>query len=296
MADAAPPLSVPSVLGNYVIEALVVAGAFSQVFRALDRELGRTVAVKVFSLSPDKEAGLPYDRAEWRRRFVAEARLLARMDHPHLVRVDALGWLPDGTPYTVMPWHAANLRREIGRDLHDADHPRALPAVERPRALSAGRARTVLRQVCLGLAALHAQGVVHRDVKPTNLLLTARENGVVRLCDLGFARGPGGSGMSRAGVWIGTADYCAPEQRADASRATDRADIYAVGVLAYRLLTGMLPVGAFSPVAALGVADAGRWDALIRAAMAPRPSDRPTAVELAVELRKGAGADEEGQY
>ncbi|MBF0326508.1 MAG: serine/threonine protein kinase [Alphaproteobacteria bacterium] len=271
---------VPPTLGVYAVEELVVTSAFSRVFRGRDRLLGRPVAIKVFTLSEAKEERLPYDRDEWRRRFVAEARLLAQIDHPNVIRVDALGYLADGTPYMVMPWYVANLRREIGRDANDPDRAAALPEPERPRSLTPERTRSVIRQLCLGLAALHARNLVHRDVKPTNLLLTARENGDVRLCDLGFARRPGGGAASRAGVWIGTPNYCAPEQREDASRVTDRADIYAVGVLAYRLLTGALPVGAFAPVGHAG------FDQIIRGAMAPRPADRPTAVELAAQLHR----------
>jgi serine/threonine protein kinase len=271
---------VPPTLGVYAIEELVVTSAFSRVFRGRDRLLGRPVAIKVFTLTESREARLPYDRDEWRRRFVAEARLLAQIDHPHVIRVDALGYLTDGTPYMVMPWHVANLRREIGRDTNDPDRLAALPEAERPRKLALERTRAIIRQLCLGLAALHARGLVHRDVKPTNLLLTARENGEVRLCDLGFAHRPGSGAASRAGVWIGTPNYCAPEQREDASRVTDRADIYAVGVLAYRLLAGVLPVGAFAPI------DHAGFDEIIRGAMAPRPSDRPNAVELAAQLHR----------
>lgn len=273
---------IPDHLGPYQVEALVVSSAFSRVYRARDEGLGRQVAIKVFHLSPEKAARLPYDTQEWCRRFLAEGRVLARLDHPHVVRVDGLGRLADGTPFLVMPWHPANLRREIGRDFHDE----SLPAAERPRAVTPERARQVLRQTCLGLAALHAKGIVHRDLKPTNLLLTARENGMVRLCDLGMARLPDGGLAERPGVWIGTADYCAPEQRADASSATDRADIHALGVLAYRLVTGRLPKDEGAPAlpSALVPGLPPVFDRLVSTALSPRPEDRPTAVAVAAWL------------
>lgn len=274
----------PSRLGSLVIEERVVTSAFSRVYRARDEALGRRVAIKVFDLDDERAARLPYARDEWRRRFFAEARILARIDHPHVVRVDQLGQLADGTPYMVMPWHVANLRRDIGRDTSDPQRLAELPEAERPRALAPARAAVVLRQLCLGLAALHAKGVVHRDVKPTNLLLTARDGGSVRLCDLGMARLPGGPGESRGGVWIGTEDYTAPEQREDASRVNDRADVYAVGVLAYRLVTGRLPKGAFPPAATLVPGLGADWDRLINSAMNPRAADRPTAVQMAARL------------
>lgn len=271
-------MPVPKVLGGFRLQELVAESTFSNVYRGKDDLLQRTVAVKVFRLTSEKEAALPYDRTEWRRRFIAEARILAQLDHPNVVRVDALGFLPDGSPYMVMPWHVANLRREIGRDSSNPARIELMPASQRPRALGFSRVITILRQVCLGLSALHARGWVHRDVKPTNLLLTARENGQVRLCDLGFARVPDGS-TSRAGVWIGTPDYCAPEQREDAASVRFSADIYSVGVLAYRLMTGRLPVGSYPPVGN------PEMDGVIRRAMAPRPEERPTAVEMAVVLK-----------
>lgn len=274
---------IPTRLGPYVVEDLVVTSAFSRVYRARDVALERRVALKVFHLTEAKAASLPYSPEDWRRRFIAEARILARIDHPNVVRVEGLDVLPDGPPYIVMPWHVANLRAEIGRDTNDPVRLAALPEAERPRAVAPGRAASILRQACLGLAALHARSVVHRDVKPTNLLLTARQGGQVRLCDLGMAKLPAAAASSRGGVWIGTENYCAPEQREDASRVTDRADVYAIGVLAYRLLTGRLPQGAFPPPSAVtGVAPG--WDDLVRAAMNPTAAQRPTAVQMAARL------------
>lgn len=274
----------PVRLGPYVVEEPVVASAFSRVYRAREDGLGRLVAIKVFHLEAEKAARLPYTPEDWQRRFIAEARLLGRLDHPHVVRVDGLGRTGDGRPYMVMPWHPANLRREIGRDSDDAQAVAALPPGERPRPLPVPRVRRVLRQACLGLAHLHARGVVHRDVKPTNLLLTAREEGEVRLCDLGMALLPGEAAAERAGVWIGTAAYCAPEQRRDARSVTDRADIYSVGVLAYRLLTGRLPGKEAPPPSVVVPGLPAEYDRLVDAAMAPLPANRPTAVALAAAL------------
>jgi serine/threonine-protein kinase len=270
----------------YRVESLVVTSSFSRVYRATHALLGTPVALKVFDIAPELVAELPYPEPEWRRRFVAEARLLARLDHPHIIRVDALGALPDGRPWVAMPWCVANLRREIGRDAVTPEQVAAMPEGQRPRPLAPERVRVVLRQLCSALAAIHAQGYVHRDVKPTNLLLTARDGGDVKLCDFGFVRVPGG-GASRGGVWIGTPDYIAPEQRRDASTVTDRADVYSVGVMAYRLLTGALPVGAFPPPSAVVAGLDSAWDDFVRVAMAPRPLERPPAAVLAARLSAG---------
>ncbi|MBC7953417.1 MAG: serine/threonine protein kinase [Rhodospirillaceae bacterium] len=260
-------------------DEMVVTSNFSRVYRAWDVALARAVAVKVFHLDPEREATLPYPREVWRRRFIAEARLLAGIDHPHVVRVNGLDHLPDGTPYMVMPWYVANLRREIGRDKDDAH----LPELERPRRVSPVRAVEIIRQLCLGLAVLHAKGYVHRDVKPTNLLLTAREGGAIKLCDLGMAKLPDelSQALARRGVWIGTPDYVAPEQRRDASQVDDRADVYSVGVLAYRLVSGKLPDGPEPPLDAQIPEEFAR---LIHAALAVVPSQRPTALQMAALL------------
>lgn len=284
---AGPVLTAPARLGIYEIRELVVTSSFSRLYRAHDPLLDRWVAIKVFDLSPEKEASLPYDRQEWQRRFVAEARILAAMDHPHVVRVDAMGHLPDGAPYMVMPWHVANLRREIGRDVFDPERQKTVPVEQRPRAVAPERAIEILRQTCLGLAALHRRGIVHRDVKPSNLLLTERHDGMIRLCDLGMAKQGADMSRSRAGVWIGTLDYLAPEQRENAAAATDRADVYAVGVLAYRLLTGKLPVGAFAPVSTLVEGVGTALDHWVGDALAPDPVLRPPAIRMAARLAQG---------
>jgi eukaryotic-like serine/threonine-protein kinase len=263
-------------------DELVVTSAFSQVHRAWDLALARPVAVKVFHLEPEREAHLPYPREVWCRRFIAEARLLAGIDHPHVVRVNTLGFLPDGTPYMVMPWYVANLRCEIGRDQDDPQ----LPQGERPRRVSLPRAAEIIRQLCLGLSILHAKGYVHRDVKPTNLLLTARTDGAVKLCDLGMAKLPDelSQSLARRGVWIGTPDYVAPEQRQDASQVDDRADVYSAGVLAYRLVSGKLPQDQALPD---HVPES--FARLIHSALAPVPSQRPTALQMAAMLSVIAG-------
>ena len=269
-------------VGGLVVRELVVEGGFSQVWRAWDPLLERDMAVKVFRLDDAKAAELPIPREAWRRRFIAEARLLAGLDHPNLVRVMGFGQLDDGSPYMLMPYYVANLRREIGSDAIAPDEIENLPPLQLPRPVAPRRATEILRQTCLGLAVLHARGCVHRDVKPTNLLTTEREGGDVRLCDLGMAKAAGEEPLP-PGVWIGTPDYAAPEQMAAAVNATDRADVYSVGVLGWRLLTGRLPLPDDPPAGAM----AGIPPALapvLDAARAPQPERRPTALQMAAVL------------
>jgi serine/threonine-protein kinase len=235
-------------IGKYVVHRRIMTTGYSRLFHCIDPDLQIPVAIKIFDPTPHKlERERQYSLEVWRARFVQEARVLASLDHPHIITVKQLSRLENGLPYFVMPYMAANLPFEIGRDTFDPEAISGLPARERPRPLPPARALQLLRQLLSALALMHARGIVHRDIKPTNLLLTTRENGQLKLCDLGMIKRREDSSLSREGVWIGTPDYMAPEQKQSATRADARADIYSVGVLAYRMLTGRLPVGNFPP-------------------------------------------------
>jgi eukaryotic-like serine/threonine-protein kinase len=262
---------IPAQIGRYRVAAHVVSATFSRVFRAHDADLNRWVAIKLFSLTPEQAAHTCFDVPEWRRRFVLEAEVLSNLDHPHVIHVDELGWHA-GEPFMVMPYMAANLRREIGLDI---DGP-GLASYERPRALSPDRAVAVLAQLASALAAIHAAGLVHRDVKPTNLLLDQPEGGTVKLCDFGMIKVAGRPEPLQM-VWFGSPDYMSPEQGCVAGLATDRSDVYSAGVLAYRLLTGRLPAPNGPPFPE-------ELRPLVAQMMAPNPSRRPSAAEVASRL------------
>ncbi len=263
----------PAAIGRYRIVRQVTTGVFGRLLLAHDPALDRRVAIKLFALTDKAAAAICYDVAEWRRRFVREARLLARLDHPHIVRVDEMGW-HRGEPWLAMPYLEANLRAEIGCDF---DSP-GLPEPLRPHAIAPDRAAELLRQVLAALATLHEAGIVHRDIKPTNLLLTSLAGGTLKLCDFGYAQIPG-QGEPRSDVWFGSSDYISREQAQSAAAATDRSDIYSVGVLAWRMLTGRLPPrGTLPPDLPDGLA------ALIDAARAADPQARPSAAAMLAAL------------
>ena len=184
-----------------------------------------------------------------------------------------MGW-HRGEPWLAMPYLEANLRAEIGCDF---DGP-GLPEPLRPHAIAPDRAAELLRQVLAALATLHEAGIVHRDIKPTNLLLTSLAGGTLKLCDFGYAQIPG-QGEPRSDVWFGSSDYISREQAQSAAAATDRSDIYSVGVLAWRMLTGRLPPrGTLPPDLPDGLA------ALIDAARAADPQARPSAAAMLAAL------------
>lgn len=220
-------------IGKYVVHKAAVTTGYARVFFCHDPDLQVPVAIKLFTVRVG-ESG-PLSPAQWLERFRAEARALASFDHPHIVAVKTLE-VVDGHPFFVMPYQGAHLPYEIGKDpgrddAAEADSPRRLPL---PRAL------TLLRQLASALVMVHRRGMVHRAVKPSNILLTSREGGQVKLADFSMVKLPERN-PPLPDQWIGPTDYCAPEQQENASSVGSQADVYSWGVLAYRMLTGTLP-------------------------------------------------------
>ncbi len=272
--DAAPPS-----LAGWRFVRKVMATDFSEIWLAEDRGLDRAVAVKVFAPKPDGNGMIPpFHVDEWRRRFVQEARLLARFDHPHIMPVVSLTRLDDGRPCMVMPYMSGSLQQEIGTDVFERQE--ILTAEDRPRAVSPARARRILLEVLSALVAVHGQGIVHRDLKPRNLLLSNGPGSRVRLSDFGMAKTPD-EPPSAETVWIGTRDYISPEQYANAGLVTDRADIFSLGVIGIRLVTGHFP-DRERLRAVEGLPDA--FAELLRQALAYEPAQRSGAVEMAARL------------
>jgi serine/threonine protein kinase len=203
----------------------------SRVFLAHENALGRRVVIKV--LSPDLAAGVSGDR------FHREILLLAKLQHPHIVPVHTVGETL-GLPYFIMPFvEGESLRTRIARDGE-------LPIPEAVR---------LLRDVAGALAYAHSQGVIHRDIKPDNVLLSA---GSAVVADFGVAKAISDatttgnlSTLTSTGMALGTPAYMAPEQAVGDASMDHRVDIYAFGVMAYEMLTGRAPFPGRSPQATL---------------------------------------------
>ena len=251
----------------------LASGGMGDVYRATDGLLGRTVAVKVLA---DRHAR----NADVRARFTREARAAARLSaHPHVVTVFDVGE-HDGRPFIVMEYLE-------GGSVHD--RIRAVP-------VAPVRAIEWLRQAAAGLDAAHAQGIVHRDVKPANLLLDDEDR--VHVTDFGIASAAGLDTLTLPGTVLGTAGYLSPEQ-ARGETATAASDRYALGVVAFELLTGRRPYAAETPMTeAFGHLNASipsaaqmapalprDVDAVFGRALAKEPGVRPaSAGELVEEL------------
>ena len=235
--------------GRYEILRPLGHGAMAVVDLAHDRELDRDVALKRLAENLARDEDL-------RARFLREGRLAAQLSHPNIVRVYDVGE-GDGRPYIAM-------EHVDGETLADLVARRGRLPVAEAAGLGAQAARA--------LAAAHAAGLVHRDVKPHNLLL--RSDGILKLSDFGIAFGLEGTRLTMAGTVLGTAAYLAPEQ-ARAEEVTAAADVYALGLVLVELLTGEPDRSAI-----LG----GPLGAAIARCLARDPAARPTAAELAREL------------
>jgi len=246
---------------RYELGATIGAGGMARVVQAHDRLLDRPVAVKLMrdDLSADPTV---------RQRFLREARAAARFAHPNAVAVYDTG--QDGR----RPW--------IVMELVDGDNLADRLAAE--GALPAETAKAITDQVLAALSAAHRAGMVHRDVKPANILLPDR--GGVKLTDFGIAKGiqEATAGLTATGQLIGTAKYLAPEQ-VDGHPATPASDIYAMGVVLYEMLAGAPP---FSGENALAVALAHTRD--------PVPPLRGVDPTLASVAERALAKDPAGRY
>lgn len=264
-----------------MVRRFLVETVFARLYLAVDEALQRHVVIKVFAVDPlNPEPPLSHDG--WRDRFLAEGRIMARLDHPYILGIYDTAALEDGTPYHVLPFMPCNLPRLIGFDADEAEAA-TMTHEERPKRLPSPVAIPLLRQLLMALAYLHGKGVIHRDVKPGNLLLTARENGTIKLCDFGMAR-IGNRPDLAPGAWIGTRAYMSPEQSAGMAALSDRADVFSAGVLAYRMLSGQLPPPSPIPLSQCVEGLTPGLSDLIMSALRPEPKDRPSAEAMARAL------------
>lgn len=236
-------------IGKYQIIKKLGAGGFGAVYLANDPRLSEQVAIKLFLIRDDNLAQQATTASGdagdvLRGRFLNEARTLRKLQrNPHIVEVFDFDELDDGTPYYVMPYLPRSLKDELGSDATDAQVIAELPAEEKPRRLPLAQCWLYLEQLLIALKDVHNAGLIHRDIKPANLLFD--DHGDVKLCDFGIAKVPD-SEHSYSGIGMGSRNYMAPEQRQSAKHVDARSDVYSVGVLAYRMITGTLPEGRYA--------------------------------------------------
>lgn len=255
----------PARLGRYVVRRRIGSGAFATVWLAYDEHLDSPVAVKVLADNWSEDPQV-------RQRFVEEGRFLRKVESPYVVSVYDAGELDDGRPYLVMSYaDQGTLAERLGDD-----------------GLTLAQSLEIVRQVGAGLSALHERGVLHRDVKPANVLLrTVEEHGVTSVramvADLGLGKALDMS--SRLTLIAGTPTYAAPEQ-ARGEPLDARADEYALAALSYLLIAGRAPYA----------------HAALSAAAAPGPPpplstpERPVPAEVEEVLLRGLSVDREDRW
>jgi serine/threonine protein kinase len=258
-------------------------GGMARVYLAHDELLGRDVAVKVLArrLAEDAESV---------ERFRREARSAASLSHPNIVAVHDTGQTEDGDRFIVMEYVPGGTLKDPIREKGP---------------LPPGEAASVALQVARALAAAHARGVIHRDIKPQNVLLTG--SGEAKVADFGIARAAGSATLTGTGLGPGTARYVSPEQ-AKGEPVTPQSDLYSLGVVLYEMLTGELPFDAESPI---GVAmkhinevprppkqlldSVPEWlDELTVRLLAKDPADRPAGAAALVEELESGGREIDG--
>lgn len=218
VADALPRFKIQDMLGR---------GALGIVYRATDNHLERTVAIKAMFANPDNP--------EFGYRFAREASAMAKLNHPHIVTVHDYG-TAGNLLFLVMEWmEGGTLEEEMGGT----------------RKLAVSRAVEVIGQICEALEYAHSHGVIHRDVKPGNILLD--REGTAKLSDFGLVKGLlqeefAEVGLTRTDMAVGTPLYMAPEQMEGSAKVDYRADIYSVAAVLYEMLTGETAKGRYKPV------------------------------------------------
>jgi serine/threonine-protein kinase len=265
----------PRTLGRYQILSLLGEGGMGCVYKALDPVIGRTVAIKTLTAGLGEE-----ELAEFKRRFLREARTAGRVAHPNVVTIYDVGEA-DGTPFIAMEYVEGRTLRSV---------------LDAEGALAPERACRVATQVAAGLAAAHKLAIVHRDVKPANIMITPGTP--VKLMDFGIAKLPDGT-KTQTGLILGSPIYVAPEQVI--GRSVDgRSDVFSLGVVLYEMLTGSVPFGglavgallysvlndAHPPPSAYNTRVPAVFERILARALAKHPDDRyQDAEEFARDLR-----------
>jgi serine/threonine-protein kinase len=207
----------PAQLGRYVIQSELGRGAMGVVYKALDSVLERPVAVKTVNITLEREHADKYEK-----RFYQEARAAGSLNHPNIVTIHDVGKAGDVVFMAMEYIEGVELRTLIGEG----------------RALRVPQAVSIAAQVAEGLAYAHQRGVVHRDVKPANIMVLA--NGPVKITDFGIARMRGSGDLTQTGMLLGSPKYMSPEQ-VIGKRADHRSDVFSLGVILYEMLCGVAP-------------------------------------------------------
>ncbi|MGV3662131.1 MAG: serine/threonine-protein kinase [Prosthecobacter sp.] len=249
-------------LPQYEITAFIARGGMGAVYKGVQRALNRTVAIKILPLDCGVEG-----EANFPQRFKHEAQAMARLSHPAIVTVFEAGETEEGLLYFVM------------EHIEGTDLARLIKTEGR---LEAARVIPIITAVCEALAFAHEEGIVHRDIKPSNVMIDKR--GRVKVADFGLAKTVSleSPALTSTALALGTVDFIAPEAMIPGMEVDQRADIYAVGVMLYQLLTGHLPRGRFELPSTLSPRIDARFDEIVHRAL---QTDREKRYSTVMEMK-----------
>ncbi len=247
-------------IGKYTVCGLLGKGGMSVVYKAHLPVIGKTVALKLLSPHPNLVSLL--GREAVRERFISEALTIASLRSPHIVEIHDFDF-HENEPFFTMEYYY----RDLGRIIGEAYRP-DLPS----RLLSLDKTIHYTRRLLAGLSRLGRAGIVHRDIKPGNLMVSDEDE--IKICDFGFSRVRGEKLARPPHLVIGSPFYAAPEQERNPDAVDVRADLYSAGVIVHRMLTGLLPEdGPQRPSLCHPDADPA-WDRFVERAIAPEPARR----------------------
>ena len=263
-------------IGRYEVIGRLGRGGMSTVYKAKAPVTGRLVALKI--LQPRNEIFVDLvGEARLKEIFIEEAKIMGSLSHDHVAKIIDCDE-HEGQPFIVLEYFAHSIGAFIGESYR----------VEAPsRVISAAKTKSYLVQALKGLERLHFAGIVHRDIKPFNLMLTSDDR--IKIIDFGLSRVRGEEKMAIPGMQVGSPYYAAPEQEKNPKQADGRADLFSLGVMGYRMLTGHLVdsrQGGVLPPSSLNPEIGPEWDECIMKTLARNPAQRyASALEmrLAVE-------------
>jgi len=251
-----------AMLPQYEVIDILGRGGMGAVYKARQKSLKRLVAIKILPL------GMADDEMKFVERFQNEAQTMAAMNHPAIVSVYDFGETANGLLYFIMEY-------VDGSDVHKL--------IQASGKLSDEYALAITAHVCDALDYAHKRGVIHRDIKPANILID--QEGHIKVADFGLAKMDDPSmtsGLTKTNMAMGTPDYVAPEVLSPGMVADHRADLYAVGVMLYQMLTGEVPRGMFKLPSQKGIGSDPRFDQIICKAM---EQDREERYQSAMDVR-----------
>lgn len=256
-------------IGRYEICGLLGRGGMGKVYKVKIPVIGKIAALKLLEPNPFLVSLMGMEKIG--EMFVSEAVLMANLRHPHIADIRDFGEA-DGKLFYLMDYYFNNLGGMIGETYRSEIRSRVI-AVE--------KAVCYTLQILEGLACLHYAGIVHRDIKPYNILIT--EQDTVKICDFGLSKLRGERFCGPSHLKVGTPCYAAPEQEADPNQADFSADIYSVGIMLYRMLTGMLPVQRPEAPSRINPDLDKNWDDFIGKATEPDSRRRFSQAKVMIE-------------